>query len=105
MSPQYFPLWVTIPGSILLVLGGLATVVGSLGMLRLPDFFSRMHGASMTNSAGVGAILIVSMLASTALENRPILHELLIALLVFVSAPVTSMMLVQAALYRNRARR
>jgi multicomponent K+:H+ antiporter subunit G len=105
MITQSLPLWVTIPGSVLLVLGGLATVVGSLGLLRLSDFFSRMHGPSMTNTAGAGAILIASMLTSSALVGRPSLHELLIALLVVLSAPVTSIMLLQAALYRDRARR
>lgn len=104
MTEHSFPLWVTIPGSFLLVLGGMATVVGSLGLLRLRDFFSRMHGPSMTNTSAVGAVLITSMLTSTALANRPSLHELLIALLVMVSAPVASIMLLQAALYRNKAR-
>lgn len=105
MTGQSLPLWVTIPGSVLLVLGGLATLVGSLGLLRLRDFFSRMHGPSMTNTAGTGAILIASMLTSSALGGRPSLHELLIALLVVMSAPITSIMLLQAALYRNKARR
>jgi multicomponent K+:H+ antiporter subunit G len=98
------PLWVTIPGTVLLVVGGLTTVVGSLGLLRLGDFFSRMHGPSMTNTVGAGAVLIASMLTSSALVGRPSVHELLIALSVFMSAPVTSILLVQAALYRNRKR-
>jgi multicomponent K+:H+ antiporter subunit G len=105
MTEQSLPLWVTLPGSVLLVLGGLATLVGSLGFIRLRDFFSRMHGLSMTNTAGAGAILIASMLTSSALIGRPSLHELLIALLVVMSAPVTSIMLLQAALYRDKARR
>jgi multicomponent K+:H+ antiporter subunit G len=104
MSAHSLPLWVTIPGTVLLVIGGLATLVGSLGLLRLGDFFARMHGPSMTNTLGAGAILIVSMLTSSALLGRPSIHELLIALLVLMSAPVSSMTLMQAALYRNRAR-
>jgi multicomponent K+:H+ antiporter subunit G len=104
MSTHSLPLWVTIPGTIVLVLGGLTTLVGSLGLLRLGDFFARMHGPSMTNTVGAGSVLIVSMLASSALVGRPSLHELLITLSVLMSAPITSIMLVQAALYRNRAR-
>lgn len=104
MSAQSLPLWVTIPGTVLLVLGGLTTLVGSLGLLRLRDFFARMHGPSMTNTVGAGSILIASMLTSSALVGRPTLHEVLIAVSVFMSAPVTSIMLVQAALYRNKAR-
>ena len=105
MIGQNLPLWVTIPGTALLVLGGLTTLIGSLGLLRLPDFFSRTHGLSMTNTASAGAILIASMLTSSALIGRPSLHELLIALLVVMSAPVTSIMMLQAALYRDKARR
>lgn len=104
MSANSLPLWVTIPGTLLLVVGGLATLVGSLGLLRLDDFFARMHGPSMTNTVGTGAVLVASMLTSSALVGRPILHELLITLCVLMSAPITSILLVQAALYRNRAR-
>lgn len=104
MSMQSLPLWVTIPGSVLLVLGGFATVVGSYGLLRLPEFFSRVHGPSMTNTVGAGAVLIASMLVSSALMHRPSFHELLIALLVIMSAPITSTMLMQAALQRNKMR-
>ena len=104
MNAQPLPLWVTVPGTVLLVLGGLTTLVGSLGLLRLGNFFQRMHGPSMTNTVGAGCVLIVSMLTSSALLGRPSLHELLIALCVLMSAPVTSIMLLQAALYRNKAR-
>ena len=99
------PLWVTIPGSVLLILCGIATLIGSIGLLRLHDFFQRMHGPSMTNTVATGAALVVSMLVSSSVTARPIVHELLITLLVGTSAPITSILLVQAALYRNRARR
>ena len=98
------PLWVTIPGTVLLVLGGLTTLVGALGLLRLDNFFARMHGPSMSNPVGSGFVLMTSMLVSSALLGRPSIHELLIALCVFMSAPITSIMLVKAALYRNKAR-
>ncbi len=104
MSAGSLPLWVTIPGTLLLVLGGLTTLLGSLGLLRFKDFFARMHGPSMTNTVGVGSVLIVSMLTSTALVGRPTVHELLIAVAAYMTAPITSIMLVQAALYRNKAR-
>jgi multicomponent K+:H+ antiporter subunit G len=104
MNAQSLPLWVTIPGTVLLVLGGLTTLVGSLGLLRFKDFFARMHGPSMTNTVGAGSVLIASMLTSSALIGRPTLHELLIAVALLMSAPITSIMLVQAALYRNKAR-
>ena len=104
MSVESYPLWVTIPGTLLLILGGLVTVIGSLGLLRLPDFFARMHGPSMGNTIGVGSMLIVSMLGTSSLMGRPVIHELLITLFIVMSSPVTSMMLMQAAQYRNKVR-
>jgi multicomponent K+:H+ antiporter subunit G len=98
------PLWVTIPGTVLLVISGITTLIGSFGLLRLRDFFQRMHGPSMTNTVAAGAALVVSMLVSSSVAARPIVHELVITLLVGASAPITSILLVQAALYRNRAR-
>ena len=71
----------------MLVIAGMATLIGSFGLLRLRDFFSRMHGPSMTNTVGVGATLVASMLVSSAIAGRPILHELLITLFVSMSAP------------------
>ena len=68
------------------------------------DFFARMHGPSMGNTVGAGCVLLASMLTSSALAGRPIVHELLITLFIVMSSPVTSMMLMSAALYRYLAR-
>ena len=98
------PLWVTIPGTLLLIAGGLLTVIGSIGLVRLPDFFARMHGPSLGNTLGAGCVLISSMLTSSALLDRAVLHELVIAACVFINSPVTAMMLMRAAVYRTAAR-
>jgi multicomponent K+:H+ antiporter subunit G len=99
------PLWAAAPAALLLVLGGLATLIGSIGLLRLPDFFARMHGPSMGATLGALCVLSASVLISSALAQRAVVHELLIALFVVMSSPVTAMMLMQAATYRNRARK
>ena len=39
---------------ILLLGGGAFAVVGGIGLLRLPDMFSRMHGAGITDTLGAG---------------------------------------------------
>lgn len=104
MIETALPAWAVVPAAILLVAGGVVTLVGSLGLLRLPDFFARMHGPSMGNTVGAGCVLLASMLTSSALAGRPIVHELLITLFIVMSSPVTSMMLMSAALYRNLAR-
>jgi len=98
------PLWVTIPGTLLLIAGGLLTVIGSVGLVRLPDFFARMHGPSLGNTLGAGCVLISSMLTSSALLDRAVLHELVIAACIFINSPVTAMMLMRGAVYRTAAR-
>jgi multicomponent K+:H+ antiporter subunit G len=104
MTAFDLPLWAAAPAAVLLVIGGLLTLIGSVGLLRLPDFFARMHGPSMGNTLGVGCVLIASMLSSSALAGRPVIYELLITLFLVMSSPVTSMMLMSAAFYRNKAR-
>jgi multicomponent K+:H+ antiporter subunit G len=56
----------------------------------------------MGNTAGVGGVVGASILVSSAVGSRPVLHELLIMVFVLLSTPITSIILLQAALYRNR---
>jgi multicomponent K+:H+ antiporter subunit G len=105
MTVATFPLWVTVPGTLLLICGGLLVLAGSLGLLRFPNFFARMHGPALNNTLGAGCMVLTSMLCSSAISGGPSLHELLIAFLVFGTAPIITIVLLQAALYRERARK
>lgn len=98
------PLWAAVPASILLVIGGLLAAIGALGILRLPHFFMRLHPPAMGSTLGAGCILIASMLVSSAVEARPVVHALLITLFVVMTAPVTAMLLARAAVYRSERR-
>jgi multicomponent K+:H+ antiporter subunit G len=104
MIMSEMPLWASLPGTLLLVIGGLVTLIGSLGLLRLPDFYARMHGPSMGTTIGTATVLAASLLVSSAVSERPVIHELMITMLVLMSAPVSSMMLLKAALYRGTQR-
>lgn len=87
---------------VLVVLGALLAFAGSLGLLRLETFYERVHPPTMGTTLGLGLILMGSMLHFTASEARPVLHEVLIAVFMTVSTPVTYMLLVRAALHRDR---
>lgn len=102
MNGADLPLWVTIPASFLLVFGGLLVLIGGIGLLRLPNFFMRMHPPTMGTTLGTGCVLIASMLVSSALLGRPVIHELLITIFIIVTAPVTAMLLMRAGVYRKR---
>lgn len=98
------PLWAEIAAATLLVVGGLLIALGSFGLLRLKDFLQRMHPPTMGTTLGAGCVLIASMLVSSVLEGRPVVHELLITLFIVMTAPVTAMLLVRAAIYRGERR-
>lgn len=99
------PAWAALPATVLLIAGGLLTLVGSIGLLRLPNFFTRIHSVSMGNTLGVGCVLIASMLIASALAHRLVVHELLITLFVVFTAPITAIVLMQAALRRTKSRK
>ena len=82
----------------LLVIGGLFGLVGSYGLLRLKDRMQRLHAPTKATTLGVGGVLLASMLLSWA-RGEPAVHELLITLFVFVTAPVSANLMAMAALH------
>jgi len=105
MNGILLPWWAAVPAALLLIAGGLLAVIVSLGLLRLPDFQARMHPPTMGTTLGTGCVLMASMLVSSALLHRAVIHELLITLFVVLTAPVTAMLLMRAALAGARRRR
>jgi len=99
---ENLPWWLMVPLVLLTVLGGLLTLTGGVGLLRLSNFYQRTHGPSLPGTLGIGAILIASMLFFTLTGGRFVLHELLITIAVLLSAPITAMMLNRAAIERDR---
>ena len=89
--------------ALLVVLGAALALIGSLGLLRLKSFYQRIHPPTMGTTLGLGFTLIASMLLFSALESRPVVHEIVIAVFMVVTTPVTFMLLVRAALHRDRA--
>jgi multicomponent K+:H+ antiporter subunit G len=91
--------------SALLLIGAFFTLVGAIGLARLPDFFMRLHGPTKATTLGVGGVLLAGIAASAGTGFT--LRELLISLFLFVTAPVSAYLLAQAALrlkLKSRAR-
>lgn len=102
MTMADIPLWAALPAALLLVAGGMLALIGSCGLLRLPNFHARMHAPTLGNTLGLGCVLLASMLAASAQEQRPVLQQILIAVLVIVTSPVTALLLMQAATSRDQ---
>ena len=60
-----------------------------------------MHAPTMGTTLGTGCVLIASMLVSSALLGRPVLHEVLLALFLVITTPITAILLTRAAIYRG----
>ena len=91
------PLLIDLLASVLVVIGVVFALVGSLGLAKLSDFLKRLHGPTKASTLGVGCVLIASMLYFAG-TGGPVLHELLITLFVFLTAPVSAHLLIKAAM-------
>lgn len=90
--------------SLLVLIGGAFALLGSIGLARLPDFFSRLHGPTKATTLGVGAVVIASLVNVAGTETGLGLRELTITLFLFITAPVSAHMLSKAALAEHRRR-
>ena len=81
---------------VLLTLGGLSVLIGGIGALRMPDLYTRMHAASVTDSLGAILVLVGIMLqAGWSLATIKLIAILLFLLL---TSPTSSNALASAAL-------
>ncbi|MDP3860773.1 MAG: Na+/H+ antiporter subunit G [Phaeovulum sp.] len=85
-----------------LVLAGVFGLVGSIGLVKLPDPMTRLHAPTKATTLGVGGVLIASMLFFAAKMGHFSAHELLITLFLFLTAPVSALFLAKANLHHDR---
>ncbi len=96
------PLWAAVPVAVLLLLGSVLTLIGTIGLIRLRSFYDRVHAPTLGTTLGIGCILLASILYFSVLQTRFVLHEILITVFMVVTTPVTLMLLTRAALYRDQ---
>ena len=102
MTPEAMPLWAEITIAALVLVGAGIALVGSLGLLRLPTYFERVHAPAIIATLGMWCIMHASFVSFSLLGHRLALHPLLIALFVAVTVPITNIFLMRAALFRAR---
>ncbi|MDP1659451.1 MAG: Na+/H+ antiporter subunit G [Methylotenera sp.] len=85
--------------SFLIITGATFTFIGSLGLARLRDFYTRLHGPTKATTLGVGCLLIASAIYFSTQSEQLSLHEILISLFLFITAPVSAHLLAKAALH------
>ncbi len=84
---------------VLMAAGSVFTIIGAVGLLRMPELYTRMHAASITDTLGAGFMLLGMMLAAgLSLVSLKLLF--ILGLLVF-TGPVVTHALARAALHEN----
>lgn len=98
------PLWVDALMGLLAVVGALAALIGSFGVLRLRSFFQRVHAPTLGSTLGVWCFTLATAVQGTYAQGQPYVHALLIAVFIALTAPVTTIFLMRAAVFRARLR-
>ena len=88
--------------SLLLVFSGVVVFAAALGLWRLPDFFMRMHAPALLYTAGTWSVTLASIVHFSFAGGSLALHVWLVIVLLSVTAPVTTVLLARAALFRGR---
>jgi len=83
----------------LLLIGGAFTLVGAIGLARLPDFYTRLHGPTKATTLGVGAIILASVVYFSYRGEGIGITEILITAFLFLTAPISANILAKAAMH------
>lgn len=84
--------------SFLLVTGAAFVLVGSIGLVRMPDVLTRLHGPTKATTLGVGALIVAAIVEAGAMRGVWSLRELTISIFLFLTAPVSAHVIAKAAL-------
>lgn len=91
------PLWAAILVSAAMLAGAGLTLVGAIGLVRMGNFFERVHPPTLGMTLGAACILAASMLCFSLLQSRLVLHEILIAIFLLLTSPVSLILLAEGA--------
>src|SRR3954452_10335390 len=87
--------------SALIIIGAFFLLTGSYALAKLPDTMCRLHGPTKAATLGIGSLLIASMLYFLLAHGRLSFHELLITIFLFLTPPVTALMVAKAHILRD----
>ncbi|WP_326533983.1 monovalent cation/H(+) antiporter subunit G [Pseudorhodoferax sp.] len=100
MNP--LPIWAEILTALFAVAGAAFAAIGSFGLVRLPSFYNRIHAPTLGATAGAWCVMLATVVYFSVQGTNLFLHAILIALFVALTAPVTTIFLMRAALFRDR---
>lgn len=86
----------------LVLLGAAFVLIGSWALVRLPSTMERLHGPTKATTLGLGSLLVASVFYFQGRLGVWTAHELLIALFLFITAPISANMIAKVHLHRVR---
>lgn len=88
--------------ALLLVFSGVVVLMAALGLWRLPDFFSRMHAPALASTLAAWLVAFASIIYFSMRSGDLELRTWLIIIILSITAPVTTVVLARAAIFRRR---
>ncbi|MCZ2722190.1 Na+/H+ antiporter subunit G [Marinomonas sp. 15G1-11] len=85
----------------LLIFGGIFLLIGSIGLARLPDIYTRLHAPTKATTLGIAGVLVASCIIQTNRQGSLSINEWLITLFLMITAPVAANMIAKAALHHD----
>lgn len=87
--------------SILLLIGGSFVLVGSIGLVKMPDFFMRLHGPTKATTLGMASLLTAAMVFFSTTQGGLSVKEILISLFLLLTAPISGYMMIKSAIHHK----
>lgn len=84
-----------------IVIGSIFVFVGSFGLVRLQDLYCRLHAPTKATTLGLGALLLGSVLYFSTQQGGLSLHEVLVMVFLFLTAPASAHMVARAGLHQH----
>jgi len=102
MSATALPLWAEIITAVFAVLGAAFAAIGSFGLVRMPTFFRHIHAPTLGATVGAWCLTVATIAYFSVQGFSLFLHAVLIVLFIVLTAPITTIFLMRAALFRER---
>ncbi len=87
--------------SIFLLIGGSFILVGSIGLVKMPDFFMRLHGPTKATTLGMASLLTAAMVFFSSTQAGLSIKEILISLFLLLTAPISGYMMIKSAIHHK----
>jgi len=96
------PFWADVLVSLLVTVGALMALIGSVGLVRLKPFYARLHAPTLGATLGCACLVAATILTFSLSEARLTGPAILISLFIIITAPLSAMLLIKVGLYRAR---